>query len=139
MIKFVMFILTGLNRQICLLNDGGLPMRVIVFLAAILCGFVASTAQATVLLMTCKEGPRTYELKFDDDPATLVSIIDGNASQFHIRSLRTENGVITVEGALGNRGWDFTFVYRFTASITYHFANGGKRTDECEVTGRRAR
>ncbi len=114
-------------------------MRLFVFLATIFCGLASSTAQATVLLMTCKEGPRIYELRFDDDPATLVSIIDGNASQFHIRSLRTENGVITIEGALGNRGWDFSFIYRFTPSITYYFANGGKRTDECEVTGRRAR
>jgi hypothetical protein len=114
-------------------------MRLFLRLATILAGLAASSAHATVLLMTCKDGPRTYELRYDDDPPSLVSIIDGNASQFHIRNLKSENGVVTILGTLGNRGWDYTFVYRFTASITYHFANGGKRTDECEVTGRRAR
>jgi hypothetical protein len=114
-------------------------MRLFAFLATIICVLAASSAQATVMFMTCKDGARSYELRYDDDPGSLVSIIDGAASQFNIRSLKSENGVITILGSLGNRGWDFTFVYRFTASITYHFANGGKRTDDCEVTGRRNR
>lgn len=114
-------------------------MRACVFLASILFGLVATSAQATVMFMSCKDGPRRYELRYDDDPGSLISIIDGAVSQFHIRSLKSENGVVTIQGTLGNRGWDFTFVYRFTASITYHFANGGKRTDDCEVTGRTAR
>ena len=91
------------------------------------------------MFLTCKDGSHSYELRFDDDQGTLVSVIDGNASQFNIRSLRTENGVTTVLGSLGNRAWEFTFVYRYTATITYHFANGGNRTDSCELTGRRAR
>jgi hypothetical protein len=123
----------------CLANDEGLAMRLLMFLATVFCGLAASTAHATVMLMTCKDGPRTYELRFDDDQGTLVSIIDGDASQFNIRSLKSENGVITVLGSLGNRGWDFTFIYRFTPSIIYRFANGGSRTDACDVTGRRAR
>jgi hypothetical protein len=114
-------------------------MRALVLLVSTLCGLAATSAQATVMLMSCKDGPRRYELRYDDDPGSLVSIIDGAASQFIIRSLKSENGVVTIQGSLGNRGWDFTFIYRFTASITYHFANGGKRTDECEVTGRTAR
>jgi len=134
-----MRVLPGTGECIFLVNDGSLTMRFFVFLATVLCTLAASTAQATVMFMTCRDGNRTYELRYDDDPATLVSIIDGNASQFHIRSLKSENGAVTIEGALGNRGWDFTFLYKFTASITYHFANGGKRTDACEVTGRRAR
>ena len=114
-------------------------MRLLMFLATIFCGLAASTAQAAVMFMTCKDSARSYELRFDDDQGTLISIIDGNVSQFNIRSLTTENGVITILGSLGNRGWDFTFIYRFTPSITYYFANGGKRTDDCELTGRRAR
>jgi len=128
-----------MGECIFLMNEGSLTMRLFVYLATALCALSASTAQATVMFMTCKDGDRAYELRYDDDPATLVSIIDGKASQFHIRSLKSENGVITIAGALGDRGWDFTFLYKFTASITYHFANGGKRTDACEVTGRRAR
>lgn len=114
-------------------------MRLLAYLVMIICGLEISPAQATVMYMTCKDGARNYELRYDDDPGSLVSIIDGAASQFNIRSLKSENGVITILGSLGNRGWDFTFVYRFTASITYHFANGGKRTDTCDVNGRTAR
>ena len=114
-------------------------MRLVAFLSALSFGLVVSSAQATVMFMTCKDGARSYELRYDDDPGSLVSVFDGKASQFHIRSLKSENGVVTISGALADRGWDFTFVYRFTPSITYQFANGGKRTDECEVTGRRNR
>jgi hypothetical protein len=114
-------------------------MRLSLFLATVICGLVASSAQATVMFMTCKDGARTYELRYDDDPGSLVSVIDGNASQLNIRSLKSEGGTITILGTLADRGWDFSFVYRFTPSITYRFANGGNRTDACEVTGRRAR
>jgi len=127
------------GRQRIGANEGRLTMRFLILLLSLSCGFLASPAQATVMFMTCKDGARNYELRYDDDPGSLVSIFDGKASQFHIRSLKSENGVITILGTLADRGWDFTFVYRFTASITYQFANGGKRTDDCEVTGRRNR
>lgn len=129
----------GDGRLLAVGNDGGLMMRLVSLLSALFCGLVASSAQATVMFMTCKDGARSYELQYDDDPGRLVSIFDGKASRFHIRSLKSENGVITILGTLADRGWDFTFVYRFTASITYQFTNGGKRRDECEVTGRRNR
>ena len=114
-------------------------MRLFLLLPTLLGGLAASSAQATVMFMNCKDGARTYELRYDDDPGSLVSVIDGNASQLNIRSLKSESGVITILGTLADRGWDFSFVYRFTPSITYRFANGGNRTDACEVTGRRAR
>ena len=114
-------------------------MRLFLFLATVLFGLAASSAHATVMFMSCKDGARTYELRYDDDPGSLMSVIDGNASQLNIRSLKSESGVVTILGTLADRGWDFSFVYRFTPSITYHFANGGNRTDSCEVTGRRAR
>jgi len=129
----------GDGRQLAVSNKGRLTMRLVVLLSALSCSLVASSAQATVMLMTCKDGARSYELRYDDDPGSLVSIFDGKASQFHIRSLKSENGVITILGTLADRGWDFSFIHRFTASITYQFANGGKRTDDCEVTGRRNR
>jgi hypothetical protein len=114
-------------------------MRLIFILATASSLFMTSTSQATVMLMNCKDGNRSYELRYDDDPGSLVSVIDGNASQLNIRSLKSESGVITILGTLADRGWDYTFIYRFTPSITYQFANGGKRTDACEVTGRRSR
>ena len=129
----------GDGRGFFVANEGRLAMRLLTLLSALFCGLAASSVQATVMFMTCKDGARSYELRYDDDPGSLVSIFDGKASQFHIRSLKSENGVVTIMGTLADRGWDFTFVYRFTASITYQFANGGKRTDECEVTGRRNR
>ena len=130
---------SGGGRQRAVVNEGRLTMRLLALFLSLSCGLVASSAQAMVMLMTCKDGARSYELRYDDDPGSLVSIFDGKASQFHIRSLKSENGVVTILGTLADRGWDFTFVYRFTASITYQFANGGKRTDDCEVTGRRNR
>ena len=54
-------------------------MRLLMFLATIFCGLAASTAQATVMFMTCKDSARSYELRFDDDQGTLISIIDGDA------------------------------------------------------------
>ena len=114
-------------------------MRSLMFLATILGGLSASAAQATVLLMTCKDSQRSYELRYDDEASTLASVSDGVLSQFIIRNLKSENGSVTISGSLADRGWDFTFVYRFTPGITYHFANGGKRTDSCEITGRRNR
>ncbi len=114
-------------------------MRSLVFLATVLCGFAAFPAQATVLLMGCKDNNRSYELRYDDEADSLASVTDGVMSQFILRNLKSENGSVTILGTLPDRGWDFTFVYRFTPSITYHFPNGGKRTDNCEVTGRRNR
>ena len=93
-------------------------MRLFVCLATVLFGLAASSAQATVMFMTCKDGARTYELRYDDDPGSLMSVIDGNASQLNIRSLKSESGVVTILGTLADRGWDFSFVYRFTPSIT---------------------
>jgi len=133
------FIPERTERRRFLDQDWGLQMRSLIFLVTVLCGLAASQAQATVLLMACKDSSRGYELRYDDEVGSLASVTDGIMSQFIIRNLKSENGSVTILGTLADRGWDFTFVYRFTPSITYHFANGGKRTDNCEITGRRNR
>ena len=114
-------------------------MRLLTVLTTLSYCLVASSAHAIVMFMTCTDGGRSYELRYDDDPGSLVLIFDGKASQLHIRSLKSENGVIAILGTLADRGSYFAFIYRYTASITYQFANGGKRLDDCEVTGRRNR
>ncbi len=101
------------------------------FLAAVPC------AQATTYVMSCKAGQSEYQLTLDDEAGTMVSTLGRSETQHVFRSLRKENGTITAHGFVAGRGTDFSFSYRYEATITYSYGNGGKRTDTCKLISQR--
>ena len=105
------------------------------FLACLL--GATSAAQATSYVMSCKAGQTEYQLFLDDEAGTMVSVL-GKAETNHVfRSLRKENGAITASGFVAGRGTDFTFTYRYDATISYSYGNGGKRVDTCKLVSQR--
>ncbi len=107
------------------------------FISLVLAGLSGSAAQAAMLTMICETRQATYDLVLDDEAGTMVATLGGSQTRHVFRNLRKENGTITGAGFVEGRGTDFTFSYRYTATITYAYGNGGKRTDECRVVSNR--
>jgi hypothetical protein len=109
------------------------------FMPLLLAGLLtaADGAQATYYVMSCKAGGTDYQLLLDDEAGTMVSILGKSETQHVFRSLRKENGAITASGFVAGRGTDFTFSYRYEATITYSYGNGGKRVDTCKLVSQR--
>ncbi len=96
-----------------------------------------SAAQATSYVMSCKAGQTEYQLLLDDEAGTMVSVLGKTETNHVFRSLRKENGAITASGFVAGRGTEFTFTYRYEATITYSYGNGGKRVDTCKLVSQR--
>ena len=123
---------TWLNLRI----TGGMTMRWFLYLGAFIGVLSATPTKATVMFMTCKDNYRSYELRYDDELGTLASVINGLMSQLTVRNLKSEYGSVTILGTLPERGVAFTFVHRFTTTISYDWGNGITSTDRCEVDRR---
>lgn len=95
------------------------------------------SAQATTYWFTCKTSQVEYQLTLDDEAGTMVSVLGKAETQHVFRSLRKENGAITASGFVAGRGTDFTFTYRYDATISYSYGNGGKRVDTCKLVSQR--
>jgi hypothetical protein len=118
---------------------GGLTMRLFLYIATFFCWLTATSGRAAVLFVTCNDTYRSYELRYDDELGTLMSVVNGRMSKLNIQNLKSEYGSVTILGTLPERGVMFTFVYRFTTSITYDWGNGIISTDSCVVNRREAR
>jgi hypothetical protein len=95
----------------------------------------AAQASSTVLVMACRNGPTEYRLVYDGPEGTLSSIYGKVETKFVLRSLIEEGGSVHIKGYVG-RGTDFEFRFRYEPKMTYFYANGGKRNDECKLISR---
>ncbi len=108
-------------------------MRILWGVLVVLAVNSVSIGYASVLTMACKNANQDYELILDDESGAFTQIINNAETRLILRSLKKENGTITANGYLSGRGTDFSFIHKYSPSITFSYGNGGKRTDECRV------
>ncbi len=103
--------------------------------AVALLAVTEAQASSTVLVMECRNGPTEYRLVYDGPENTLSSFYGKVETKFVLRSLIDEGGSIHVKGYVG-RGTDFEFTFKYEPVMTYFYANGGKRNDDCKLVSR---
>ena len=112
-------------------------MKTLNVLAFVLAASAAAEAQAssTVLVMECRNGGTDYRLVYDGPANTLSTLYGKVETKFVLRSLIDEGGSVHIKGYVG-RGTDFEFTFKYEPVMTYFYANGGKRNDDCKLVSR---